>query len=60
MACMHVYRCYDNHPECVMEACRQTLKDLQLDYLDLYLMHFPLSFVKTSRDKPVSERLLPR
>jgi diketogulonate reductase-like aldo/keto reductase len=33
-----------HRPEDVRPAIIQSLKDLQLDYLDLYLIHWPLSF----------------
>lgn len=34
----------DHNPKRVEKACRQTLKDLQLEYLDLYLMHWGVAF----------------
>lgn len=37
----------DSHvPEDVLPACQMTLKNLQLKYLDLYLIHLPFAFKK--------------
>ena len=36
-------------PELVEEALDQTLKDLGLEYLDLYLMHWPVGIEKSSK-----------
>jgi diketogulonate reductase-like aldo/keto reductase len=35
---------WNTHHLHVREACLQTLKDLQLEYLDLYLIHWPVAF----------------
>ena len=39
-----------HHPEDVENQCKETLKKLQLDYLDLYLIHFPFAIEKVPGD----------
>ena len=44
-----------HHPQHVREACEKSLSDLGLDYLDLYLIHFPISL----KYVPITERYPP-
>ncbi|KAL6049468.1 Aldose reductase [Balamuthia mandrillaris] len=39
-----------NHrPALVLEACSRTLKELQVEWLDLYLLHWPVAFLPEAR-----------
>lgn len=40
--------CTFHEPDKVEYACRKSLENLGLDYIDLYLMHFPVGFVHNS------------
>ncbi|XP_058105692.1 non-functional NADPH-dependent codeinone reductase 2-like [Magnolia sinica] len=52
--------CTDNHPDLVLPALRKTLENLQLEYIDLFLVHWPVS-MKPSENKfpPEKDSLLP-
>ncbi|NP_001340549.1 Deoxymugineic acid synthase 1 [Zea mays] len=34
--------CSQNHPDLVLPSLRETLKNLQMEYVDLYLIHWPV------------------
>ncbi|CAL4913467.1 unnamed protein product [Urochloa decumbens] len=35
--------CADNHPDRVLPALRKTLSNLQMEYVDLYMVHWPVT-----------------
>jgi diketogulonate reductase-like aldo/keto reductase len=44
-----------HEPKDVVPACRQTLKDLGLKYIDLYLIHWPVAFASGKGKFPTTE-----
>lgn len=46
----------DHHPSNVEAACRKTLTDLKLDYLDLYLVHWGIAFEYGGELEPIDEK----
>ncbi|KAJ9160195.1 hypothetical protein P3X46_025617 [Hevea brasiliensis] len=48
--------CSDAHHDRVLPALHKTLKNLQLDYLDLYLIHFPVSVKPGEYELPVKKK----
>jgi len=49
----------EHKPKWVLPACKQTLADLQVDYLDLYLIHWPQNFEKLKENEGTN-RSFPR
>jgi len=45
----------EHRPEDVEKACRKTLADLNLEYLDLYLMHWGVAFKKSENLEPLDK-----
>ncbi|PWN21868.1 Aldo/keto reductase [Microstroma glucosiphilum] len=48
-----------HQPHLVEKAYEHTLKQLGLDYLDLYLIHWPVPFVPSNDDIESDEKLMP-
>jgi len=44
-----------HHPDDVEVACRKTLDDLGLDYVDLYLIHWPFAYQRGDNPFPQNE-----
>lgn len=46
----------DQHPDHVEAACRETLAELGLDYLDLYLVHWPVAWKRPAKFETHEEK----
>lgn len=47
--------CSDAHAELVLPALKRSLRDLQLEYLDLYLIHWPVSSRSGTYEFPINK-----
>ncbi|XP_074274475.1 non-functional NADPH-dependent codeinone reductase 2-like [Silene latifolia] len=47
--------CGDAHPDLVVDALAKTLRNLKMEYIDLYLIHWPLSCQPGKYDFPIKE-----
>jgi diketogulonate reductase-like aldo/keto reductase len=45
-----------HHPDDVETQCRKTLTDLGLDYLDLYLIHWPFAYQRGDEEFPADNQ----
>ncbi|KAK7304784.1 hypothetical protein VNO77_42672 [Canavalia gladiata] len=50
--------CSDNHPHLVLPALKKTLETLKLEYLDLYLIHWPIAVKTGEWEIPYPEEAL--
>ncbi|XP_042500225.1 non-functional NADPH-dependent codeinone reductase 2-like [Macadamia integrifolia] len=48
--------CTDVHHDRVLPALKNTLQNIQLEYLDLYLIHFPVSLKPGEREVPFNKK----